>query len=143
MNQNIWGPHYWFFLHTISLNYPVKPTQKDKENYKIFFHSLQHVLPCSVCRKHLRRNLKEYPIRLNSKRELVEWLIDLHNEVNALTGKGRMSYNQVIDLYEKRLNMKIDLEKDINKELNILSKIIIIVIIAILIFLFWHNIYYN
>lgn len=143
MNQNIWGPHYWFFLHTVSLNYPVKPTQQDKENYKSFFHSLHHILPCSVCKKHLKRNLIEYPIRLNSRKDLVEWLIDIHNEVNALTGKGRMSYNRVIDLYEKRLNMKIDLNKKRKKEYNLLSKLIILLIIVILMILLWYNFYYN
>ena len=122
MNQNIWGPHYWFFLHTISFNYPVKPTQKDKENYKTFFYSLQHILPCSVCKKHLKRNLREYPIRLNSRKDFVEWLIDIHNEVNALTGKGRMSYSRVIDLYEKRLKLKIDLKKNLKQSITYFQK---------------------
>ena len=24
LNPKIWGPHYWFFLHTIAINYPKK-----------------------------------------------------------------------------------------------------------------------
>ena len=25
LNPQIWGSHYWFFLHTITLNYPDHP----------------------------------------------------------------------------------------------------------------------
>jgi len=29
----VWGPPLWHFLHTMSFNYPVKPTKDDKQNY--------------------------------------------------------------------------------------------------------------
>ena len=31
----IWGPHYWFFLHTVSESYPVHPTSVTKKNTMI------------------------------------------------------------------------------------------------------------
>ena len=31
MNPSVWGPKLWFSLHTITLNYPKKPTYKDKK----------------------------------------------------------------------------------------------------------------
>lgn len=37
MNQNIWGSHLWFSLHSISFNYPLSPSIEDKNNYKNFF----------------------------------------------------------------------------------------------------------
>ena len=27
LNPKVWGPHYWFVLHTISLTYPLKPNE--------------------------------------------------------------------------------------------------------------------
>ena len=110
MNQNIWGPHMWFTLHTISFNYPLYPSDTDKENHKTFIMTLKHVIPCSVCRKNFARNLKEMPPKLNSRKEFVYWLIDIHNEVNSLTGKKIMDRNKVIKMYEKKLNKKIELE---------------------------------
>ena len=68
MNQNIWGPHTWFALHSISFAYPLYPTSQDKERYKTFINTLQYVLPCSVCRKNFRRNLKEFPPKLSSRK---------------------------------------------------------------------------
>ena len=36
MMTAIWGPSMWHFLHTMSFNYPIKPTDDDKKNYKEF-----------------------------------------------------------------------------------------------------------
>ncbi len=112
MNQNIWGPNLWFSLHTMSFVYPLKPSENDKNNYKLFFSSLQYTIPCSVCRKNYIRHLKEYPIdkHLESRKELVYWLIDLHNIVNGETGKKNLSYDTVINKYEKVYGKKLILE---------------------------------
>ena len=36
MLTTIWGPSMWHYLHTMSFNYPVKPTTDDKTNYRNF-----------------------------------------------------------------------------------------------------------
>ena len=102
MNQNIWGSHLWFSLHTISFAYPIKPTVTDQNNYKNFFVSLQYVIPCSVCQRNYKRHLLEHPIdkHLNSRKDLVYWLIDIHNMVNSEIGKKFMSYDVVLKKYE-------------------------------------------
>ena len=102
MNQNIWGSHLWFSLHTISFAYPIKPTIIDQNNYKNFFVSLQNVIPCSVCQRNYKRHLLEHPIdkHLNSRKDLVYWLIDIHNMVNSEIGKKFMSYDVVLKKYE-------------------------------------------
>ena len=102
MNQNIWGSHLWFSLHTISFAYPIKPTLIDQNNYKNFFVSLQNVIPCSVCQRNYKRHILEHPIdkHLNSRKDLVYWLIDIHNMVNSEIGKKFMSYDVVLKKYE-------------------------------------------
>jgi len=114
MNQNIWGPHLWFSLHTISFNYPLKPTIEDKKQYKDFFIALKNVIPCSICKKNYIRHLNELSIdnALDSRKKLVHWMIDLHNMVNGETGKKIMSYEAVIKKYEDVYNKKIKLEPD-------------------------------
>lgn len=114
MNQNIWGNQAWFMLHCITFNYPIKPTEIDKERHLNFFKSLEHVLPCGYCRKNYKRNLNELPIRLDSRKDIVMWLIDVHNEVNAKEGKRQYSYDEVREIYEKLLNKKLLLEEDNN-----------------------------
>ncbi len=118
MNQNIWGPHLWFSLHTMTFVYPLKPKHEDKKHYQTFFESLQYTIPCSVCRKNYIRHLKELPIEkhLESRKDLVFWLIDIHNMVNGETGKKILSYEVVIKKYEKVYGKKIILEG--NKDMD-------------------------
>ena len=114
MNQNIWGSHLWFSLHTISFNYPTKPTNDDKEKYKLFFETLQYVIPCNICKKNYIRHLQEHPItnHLNSKKDLVYWVIDMHNMVNAEIGKKILSYDVVLKKYKLIYDKNINLDKD-------------------------------
>ena len=70
MNPKIWGPHAWFLIHSICLNYPENPTEVDKKNYKNFFLELSNVLPCEECQNHFKKNMKKYNIdtHLNTKK---------------------------------------------------------------------------
>ena len=134
-NNNVWGPSAWTFLHTITYNYPENPTNEDKSNYLNFFDSLKHVLPCKKCQAHYKENLKKYDINnsLNSRQDLVEWLIDLHNDVNRDTGKSVWTYSDVYNKYNHLHNV------------NMINRIIIFVILSIVLILifFLYNIYGN
>ena len=35
LNSEIWGPRYWFVLHTISLTYPKNPPERIKKKISI------------------------------------------------------------------------------------------------------------
>lgn len=101
----VWGPGFWMTLHTISLNYPVNPTPDQKKQYKAFFDSIGHVLPCGKCRENLVRNKKEthYGTRVfRSRKTLSRWVYDLHNHVNAMLGKKiyDTSYEDMCQMYE-------------------------------------------
>ena len=48
MLTTTWGPPLWHTLHTISFNYPVKPTKEDIENYYIFSKNLKNVLLVNI-----------------------------------------------------------------------------------------------
>ena len=151
MNHNIWGSHLWFSLHTISFAYPIKPTINDQNNYKNFFVSLQNVIPCSVCQRNYKRHILEHPIdkHLNSRKDLVYWLIDIHNMVNSEIGKKFMSYDVVLkkyeNVYQKDLlvgkNMDYDNANLItnninnNKKYNLEYILLLILIIIFIIFI--------
>ncbi len=115
MNQNIWGPKLWEFLHCTSMNYPIYPTIKDKKNMYNFLMSLKPILPCRYCRDNYDKNLKEFPIRLDNRKELVCWMIDIHNEVNTRCGKRHYTYEEVLKTCENKYNKKISLINDNNK----------------------------
>lgn len=89
------GPSLWQGLHYITLGYPIKPTEEQKQKYKAFFLLLKDTLPCNICANHFAENLKKMPITdtvLETKENLVKWLIDFHNIVNEATGKKIIEY---------------------------------------------------
>ena len=104
MNPKVWGPHAWFFLHSVTLSYPNNPTETDKKQMYDFFMSLSNILPCLDCMKHFKDHLNKYPITpfLDSKDSLVSWLIILHNMVNVSTGKPTMTNEAVLKFYNKK-----------------------------------------
>lgn len=100
----IWGPAQWHFLHTISFNYPVKPTKKDKDGYHMYIESLKHVLPCKYCRDNFKQNLKAAGWKrgvLRNRDTFSRFVYRLHNEVNKQLNKcSTLTYEQVRDRYE-------------------------------------------
>lgn len=112
MNQRVWGPKLWFSLHSITFTYPYNPSSEDKKTVSDFFVSLKDVLPCTACQTNYKKNLADFPIKLGSRKELVYWLIDLHNNVNVETGKKKWSYQDVIRKYEREYSCKIYLTEE-------------------------------
>ena len=104
MLTTVWGPSLWHTLHTISFNYPVNPTQKDKKNYKRFILSLKHTLPCKYCRINFVKNLKVMPLTnncLKNRNNFSRWMYKLHEHINKmLNKKSGLTYCQVRDRYE-------------------------------------------
>ena len=96
---SVWGPNAWGFLHAISFTMPINPNKKEKESYLKFFQSLPDVLPCNLCREHLREIYKKLPIQVESRESCSKWLVDVHNQVNQNTKKPIISYQDVSKMY--------------------------------------------
>ena len=104
MLTSVWGPSLWHYLHTMSFNYPVNPTNVQKKYHKQFIMSLKYVLPCKYCRMNLRKNLKAVPITdtvLKNRDNFSKWMYDLHEHINTmLKKKSGLSYEDVRERYE-------------------------------------------
>ncbi len=104
MLTTVWGPSMWHYLHTMSFNYPNKPTKNDKKHYKEFILGMQHVLPCGHCRKNLKNNFKAHPLRLCDLKDRVsfsKYIYNLHELVNKMLGKkSGLTYCDVRERYE-------------------------------------------
>lgn len=104
MLTSVWGPTLWHYLHTMSFNYPVKPTQEQKKQYMNFIKSLIHVLPCKYCRINLVSNFKQLPLRMQdmkNRETFSKYIYALHEHINKmLHKKPNLTYNDVRERYE-------------------------------------------
>ena len=112
MLTTVWGPSMWHYLHTMSFNYPVKPTLADKKHFRDFMLNLQYVLPCKYCRENLKKNYKAFPIRqcdMASRDHFSRYVYKLHEMVNKLLKKkSGLSYCDVRERYEHFRSRCID-----------------------------------
>jgi hypothetical protein len=90
-------------------------TRTEKKAMKQFLESLQYTLPCNECREHYGRYLEFNPPKLDNRRGLFKWIVDLHNYVNNETNmkierqygyrpanlmKRMYSYKEVEEMYK-------------------------------------------
>ena len=47
-DPEVWGPHYWFIIHTIAMTYPKIPGSATKKRYYKFYQDLPHFLPLDL-----------------------------------------------------------------------------------------------
>ena len=104
MLTTVWGPSMWHYLHTMSFNYPVHPSEDDKRYYRDFMLSLVHVLPCRHCRENLKRNYKAHPLKMcymKDRNSFSRYVYKLHETVNKMLGKkSGLSYCDIRERYE-------------------------------------------
>ena len=116
----IWGPAFWHVLHTISFNYSVTPTLKQKKDYYKFIKNLKNILPCKSCRDNLKKTLKILPLTVNifdNRYTFSKYIYDLHEIINKMLNKNiSLTYEQVRDRYENFRSRCIDISLNKNIE---------------------------
>jgi hypothetical protein len=128
IDPNAWGPYGWKFMHYITFAYPNNPSYNDKQSMKNFFENIGNVLPCEGCRINFAKHNLIHPLTddiLSSREKLINWLIDIHNEVNKMNGKKILSYDEVYKIYSTKSDNLIISTK--------MAIIILIIIIFLLI----------
>lgn len=104
MMTSVWGPPMWHMLHTISFNYPIKPTKQQQVYYYNFYSNLKNILPCRYCRENLTKNLKNLPLNksvFKDRDSLSKWVYELHERVNRMLGKeSNLTYEMIRDRFE-------------------------------------------
>ena len=154
INPKIWGKAGWIFLFSIALTYEFK----NKDFYKIFFISIENILPCNSCRKNYKKHINDLNDTVfNNKENLLNWLLNIKNEIaienkqpiitlddmlneiynnNKKTIDNEIIDNEIIDNENIIVKNIIVKKNKINKFVNV-KKIIFFVVIVFIIFLFF------
>lgn len=87
------GPSMWKTLHSIAWTYD-HPTPEYQKKAKEFFKLIGDFIPCPSCAAHYKKYLKNNPVQAGSKDKLVQWVFDLHNDVNRRSHKPTLSFDE-------------------------------------------------
>lgn len=107
IDPKLWGRPAWDFLFYIALSYPDIPTNEEKNIMRQFLNNVGQVLPCVTCRYNYSNNIKKYPITdasINSRYNLINWLLVIHNEIRMTQEKSILTYNDIINRYINQQN---------------------------------------
>ncbi|KAJ7131698.1 ERV/ALR sulfhydryl oxidase domain-containing protein [Mycena crocata] len=94
------GRSTWKLLHTMTLRYPEKPTQDEREALTSYFHLLSRLYPCGECATEFQMLLKKYPPQTSSRRSASLWLCSVHNVVNERLHKDQFDCAHLNDTYD-------------------------------------------
>jgi len=104
LDPKVWGPHYWFFLHTVTMCYPLRPNAITKKKYYEFVHNISMFIPNETIATYFSKLLDEYPVTpyLDTRDTFIRWMHFIHNKINKRLEKPEISLNQFyINYYEE------------------------------------------
>jgi len=107
LDPKVWGPHYWFFLHTLSMTYPLHPNAVSKKKYYDFIHSLPLFIPVESISSEFSKLLNIYPVTpyLDNRESFIRWMHFIHNKINEKLEKPQMKLNDFyVKYYEQYKN---------------------------------------
>ena len=140
LDPKIWGPHYWFVLHTIALNYPLNPTDIIKKKYYDFILNLPLFIPINDISNKFSKFLDEFPVTpyLDSRESFIKWIYFIHNKINISLDLPELSLEESFRRYFKNYESEIDTnKKNLIKKKYIYYTILIILLIIILFYLYY------
>jgi hypothetical protein len=135
-NPNIWGPHYWFVLHTIALSYPLHANESTKKKYYDLITNLPLFIPVPDIGNVFSRFLDAYPVTpyLDSRESFTKWMHFIHNKINIYLGKPEMPYYDALNKYYENYKLK-EVKKNEerkNKQKYIFGALLITIILVII-----------
>ena len=101
LDPTIWGPKFWFFLHTITLSYPKYPNSITKKKYYELIQNFPLWIPVEEISKDFRVLLDTYPIQpyLDKKEDFIKWGWFIHNKINEKLEKPTIRYSEFYKIY--------------------------------------------
>ena len=140
LDPEIWGPHFWFFINTLSLNYPNNPNDVTKKKYYEFIQNLPLFIPVEEIANDFDKLLKLYPVSsyLDSKKSFVKWVHFIHNKINEKMEKPKIILNDFYNNYYNEYKKKDIKFKEFEKwKMQILY--IIFMLGGLGIIIYYHN----
>ena len=111
VDPKVWGPSFWFTLHSGAATYPIKANKIYRERMKGFIKGIPVMLPCVKCSGHAFEYIGQYEDKLDhivsGRGPLFEFFWNFHNVVNKRHGKKEMSLKDASNIYYNGVDINI------------------------------------
>lgn len=98
---SVWGPHYWFTLHTISMCYPEHVNEVTKKKYYDFIQNFPLFIPIENIGNTFSKMLDKYPVTpyLDSRESFMKWVHFIHNKINVALDIPEVTMEEALSSY--------------------------------------------
>ncbi|KAJ2918339.1 hypothetical protein MD484_g2126, partial [Candolleomyces efflorescens] len=94
------GRATWKLMHTMTLRFPKKPTDDERQALSSYFYLMSRLYPCGECATEFQQLLAKYPPQTSSRLAASQWLCGVHNEVNKRLKKPLFDCAHVDSAYD-------------------------------------------
>jgi len=139
LDPKVWGPHFWFFLHTISMTYPHYPNAVTKKKYYDFVQNIPLFLPIENISSEFSKLIDLYPVSpyLDSRDAFIRWMHFIHNKINEKLEKPKMSLNDFyVSYYDEYKPKEIKFKEFYRIREKIIYFFLLLIIIGIIYYLY-------
>lgn len=137
--SDVWGPNYWFFMHTLAYSYPNAPNAVTKRKYYDLIQNMPLFIPIPEMGNNFSRLLDKYPVTpyLDSRESFIRWINFIHNKVNLQLGKPEISlYESIEKYYMNYLPKQIEMKETMHIRKHYIYYAIILVLFIIIYILY-------
>jgi hypothetical protein len=128
LDPKIWGPNYWFFLHTLAMTYPHHPNTITKKKYYEFIQNLPLFIPVQEISVEFSKLIDKYPVTpyLDNRGSFIRWMHFIHNKINEKLEKPQITLN---DFFIQYYNKYKSPDEKLSEYYKIREKIIYFVLV--------------
>lgn len=107
-DPTVWGPHYWFFLHSVAVSYPERPNQVTKKTYYRLIQDFSLYMPDATCSAKFAELIDMYPVTpyLDTRMSFMKWTHFIHNKINEHLGKPVVPFYDALEMYYENYKPK-------------------------------------
>ena len=134
LDPKVWGPYYWFFLHTMALSYPIAPNEVMRKKYYEFIQNLPLFLPIPEIGNEFSKIIDRYPVTpyLDSRQSFVKWMHFIHNKINISLDLPEKTMEETMTEYYELYKPKAvkDAEQRKRREKYIFFGLIVLILLS-------------
>lgn len=136
LDSKIWGPKYWFFMHTAAMAYPLKPTEATKRKFYDLIQNFPLFIPDGDIASYFTKLMGKYPVSpyLDSRDSLIRWTHFIHNKVNEKLEKKQISLAKFYEDYHALYKPKIQINRYYQKMKKHIIYILFVLFLIVVIY---------
>lgn len=136
---SVWGPHYWFTLHTIAMCYPEHVNEVTKKKYYDFIQNFPLFIPVEDIGNTFSKMLDKYPVTpyLDSRESFMKWVHFIHNKINVALDIPEVTMEEALSSYYDNYKPRVVKSTEEYNRREKIAFIVGLVLIIIAIYFFY------